>query len=587
MSKSISLEIERAWDLLNEGKVSKLKETLKLIDEIENIENLKPEEKLTCSYLKGLAMMGLYRLEESIRIGEQLDKESKVLNKPLFSIDALYLKFCALYTYGMWPFIVEDINNCEMLLKSVTQEPTSETEPREATFYYLKGYLHNFKGEFDLAIELQKKSLAIYERYSHYSFMIPNCLEIMGEIYEGKGELEMALNSHKNALELSEGKNMLIILSALSFYYIGKIYYQQGKLDQAIEFLKKDMNILENIDTLLGINLPHYSGLVYDILIRIYLDKNSIDVAREYMARFQKYNIEKKIPSFIFYLSKARLLISSNRTRDRADAERELRKIIESSGEKSKFYSLSFSPVYTPALIELSDLYFEEYKTTHNSEILEEIQPLIKKLLKESKRVNSYSLQAHTYLLQAKLSLLDMNIGDARRNITKAQRIAEGHGLQLLARSISIEHDKLLEYLDKLKSTKESDVLISERVDIASLSTIIERMQGKRTLDPPEMIDEEPFLLLIIGQDGITYFSHPFMEDWDFDDLFGSFMSAFNKFSSEIFEKSIDRIKIDENLILIKPVKPFLVCYVIKGQSYPALQKLNRFSDAIKWKPDI
>jgi tetratricopeptide (TPR) repeat protein len=397
----------------------------------------------------------------------------------------------------------------------------------------------------------------------------------------------MALNSHKNALELSEGKNMLIIVSAISFYYIGKIYYQQGKLDQAIEFLKKDMNILENIDTLLGINLPHYSGLVYDTLIRIYLDKNSIDVAREYMARFQKYNTEKKIPSFIFYLSKARLLKSSNRTRDRADAERELRKIIESSGEKSKFYSLSFSPVYTPALIELCDLYFGEYKTTHNSEILEEIQPLIEMLLKESERVNSYALQAQTLFLQAKLSLLQMNMGDARRYLTKAQRIAEEHNLQLLARSVSKEHDKLLEFLDKLENTRVSEIPITERIDLASLGEIIAQMQGKRTLDPPEIVDEQPILLLIIGQDGVSYFSHPFVEDWDFDDIFGSFMSTFNTFSSEIFEKSIDRIRIDDNFILINHVEQFLVCYVIKGQSYPGLQKLNRFSDAIKWKPDI
>lgn len=74
---------------------------------------------------------------------------------------------------------------------------------------------------------------------------------------------------------------------------------------------------------------------------------------------------------------------------------------------------------------------------------------------------------------------------------------------------------------------------------------------------------------------------------WDVQDLFSGFMSAFNSFSSEFFSKSIDRIKIDENIILLRPVESFMVCYVIKGQSYPALLKLTRFSDAIKWKPDI
>ncbi|MBY8991578.1 MAG: hypothetical protein KGD58_12545 [Candidatus Lokiarchaeota archaeon] len=81
--------------------------------------------------------------------------------------------------------------------------------------------------------------------------------------------------------------------------------------------------------------------------------------------------------------------------------------------------------------------------------------------------------------------------------------------------------------------------------------------------------------------------SDSFSEKWDFDDLFSSFMSAFNTFSGEIFSKSIDRIKIDENVILMKPIKTFLLCYVIKGQSYPAQQKLTQFSDAIKSDPEI
>ena len=64
-------------------------------------------------------------------------------------------------------------------------------------------------------------------------------------------------------------------------------------------------------------------------------------------------------------------------------------------------------------------------------------------------------------------------------------------------------------------------------------------------------------------------------------------MSAFNTFSSEIFSNSIDRVKIADNTILIKPVESFLVCYIIKGQSYPAQQKLTRFSDAVKASPEI
>ena len=55
----------------------------------------------------------------------------------------------------------------------------------------------------------------------------------------------------------------------------------------------------------------------------------------------------------------------------------------------------------------------------------------------------------------------------------------------------------------------------------------------------------------------------------------------------EIFSKSIDRIRVGENTILINPVELFLACYVIKGPSYLALQKLTRSTDAIKEYTEI
>jgi hypothetical protein len=37
-------------------------------------------------------------------------------------------------------------------------------------------------------------------------------------------------------------------------------------------------------------------------------------------------------------------------------------------------------------------------------------------------------------------------------------------------------------------------------------------MQGTRALDPPEMIEEEPVLLLIKGQDGVSYFNQSLLD---------------------------------------------------------------------------
>ncbi len=198
-----------------------------------------------------------------------------------------------------------------------------------------------------------------------------------------------------------------------------------------------------------------------------------------------------------------------------------------------------------------------------------------------------YGVLAEVKLLQAKVTLIQMDFEEAQRLLTQAQRVAELYGITITAQKISSEHDNYLEKLSEWKSLKEREAPISERLKLASVEGVLERLQGKRAIEPPELVAEEPIVLLIMDKSGISYFNYSFRKDWDFDWLFSSFMSAFEIFSSEVFSESIDRIKIGENLILINPVESFLVCYVIKGQSYPGLQKLNRFSKAIKENTEI
>ncbi|UCC18498.1 MAG: hypothetical protein JSV62_10325, partial [Promethearchaeota archaeon] len=212
---------------------------------------------------------------------------------------------------------------------------------------------------------------------------------------------------------------------------------------------------------------------------------------------------------------------------------------------------------------------------------------LINRLLNFAESQHSFSLLAETNLLRGKLALIQMNLGSARQLFTKAERIADEHGLHLLARTISNEHDKLLKQLKKWEDLRKDKSSVSERLKYVEIDKTLNHMMRKQMLNPPALIEEDPILLLIMSEAGNTYFKHNFIKDWDYKGLFSSFISAFNTFSSEIFSKTIDRIKIGENIIFLKPVEQFLICYVSKGQSYPAIKKLNKFSDSIKTKSDI
>jgi len=47
----------------------------------------------------------------------------------------------------------------------------------------------------------------------------------------------------------------------------------------------------------------------------------------------------------------------------------------------------------------------------------------------------------------------------------------------------------------------------------------------------------------------------------------------------------VERIKHQENTLLLKNVEPYLFSYVFEGQSYSAIQKLDRFIEKLQSSP--
>ncbi|MFX0156379.1 MAG: tetratricopeptide repeat protein, partial [Candidatus Hodarchaeota archaeon] len=432
------------------------------------------------------------------------------------------------------------------------------------TIYYAKG-------DFNLALDFGKRSLALKELGP---FSRANTLVALGSIYREKGELEKALKYYKQGIKLSEEKGFFSSLNA-ALMRTGTTYRMKGDYKQALKYIKKQQALVRR-----DIGFAHLVSL-FDLFL-IHLESNSNELAQQALDSLKELADRirsSKIASQTYLLAKALLLKTKNRARYKVEAENILKQIIDDDILYVQYFILS--------LVSLCELLFEELYEYNELEILDELDPLITRLLVIAEDQNSYLYLAEGKLLQAKLALIQMDFDKAKLFFTQAQRIAEMRGLNLLAHKISSEHDILLEQINEWENLKKKDAPMAERIELASVDGVIDRLQGKRAVEPPELVDEEPILLLIMDNSGATYFSHPFISNWDFSDLFSSFMSAFNTFMDEIFSKSIDRIRVGENTILINPIEPFLTCYVIKGQSYPALQKLARFSEAIRENTEI
>jgi tetratricopeptide (TPR) repeat protein len=426
-------------------------------------------------------------------------------------------------------------------------------------------------GNVNKALELIQESLSI-ETISKFGKAYS--LHIQGEIYRTKGLLDYALENYKEEFKLNKEISNDLLIGA-SFIGIGTIYRQKGENYEGKQYFEQAILHFEELGMDTGIVLP----ALYLVLMN--LDEKSQEQANYYLSKLQKVADQTKnqYNQQAYQLAMSHILRATSRMRDNAEAEGLLKQILEGDVINQEYHVL--------ALISLCDLYLEELSIYNNQDVLEEINPLLIQLLGMAEAQNSFLNLAEGKLLQAKLALIQKDLEEAKLILTEAQQIAEEHGLNLLAQKISQEHDLFLEKVDEWEKLKKQGAPMAERIELASFDGVIDRLQGKRPVEPPELVDEEPILLLIMDNSGATYFNHSFATNWDYNDLFSDFLSAFNTFSSEIFSKSIDRIRIGENIILINPVEPFLACYVIKGQSYPALQKLTRFSKAIRENSEI
>jgi len=494
--------------------------------------------------------LGLQWLTLQEKIGEKLD------------IARIYWHLGEVYLLKGEPTIALDY-----AMKSLDIQKELNNQVGIATSLSLVGLSYYSKGEFDQALKFSKQSLTVDEISS---FTKHATLHLLGAIYKEKGELDRTLSYYNRAVTLAENEdyNEGFIENMMG---IGAIYRMKGEHNLATEYLKRSLELSEKNKSLYGMN----ASLFYLVLLN--LDINSREQAHKYLSQLRELvdQTGSKIFNQMHQIAKALYLKKSGRIRNRTEAENLLKQIVEND--------IASPRLYFSAIVNLCDLFLEELYMTNNSEVLGELNPLITKIFKISENQRAYLWLAEIKLLQAKLALIQMDIEAAKRLFTQAQQIAEFHGLNLLAIKISSEHDNLLDQLNEWDNLKTKNAPMSERIMLASFDGVVNRMQGKRAIEPPKLTPEVPVLLLIIGEGGFPLFSNQFTEKYTFEeDIISGFLSAFNTFSGELFSKGLDRAKFGDYMILMQAVSTFSVCYLFKGQTYLAKQKLTQFTVQIQ-----
>jgi len=443
----------------------------------------------------------------------------------------------------------------------------------------LVGNIYANKGELNQALRFLNKCLS-FKGISNYNRF--TCFESLANVYVRKNELNRSVEYLNRAKKIAQESNFEILKPRI-LNQLGYLHYLKGETDLAIELYESSRVISQRV------NYESITPRIFLVLAN--LEKGSRKQAQEYLTQLEKISIiDRSYTSKLsFKVAKSMMLKTSGRTRNRAEAELLFQNIIEESNNKElQFQSGATSDMKMFSLINLCDLYLEDLSLSNDLEVLEDIQPLIKQMIEFANEKHSVIYLAETKLLQAKLALIQLKTTEAERLLVEAQHIAEKHEFDLLAMKISTDHDTLLTQLDVWNDFKEKDAPVSERVKLASLDGNIERLQRKRRIESVELVEEESTILLIIGEGGTLIFSCPFTDEWERDEeLFSSFLSAFTSFSDEFFSEELDRVKFGQYTVLMESVSSYSVCYLYKGQTYPAKQKLTKFTERLQNTTEI
>ncbi|MHA2252309.1 MAG: tetratricopeptide repeat protein [Candidatus Kariarchaeaceae archaeon] len=449
-----------------------------------------------------------------------------------------------------------------------------DNKSRIARSYNNIGHIHNFKGDLDLALEYQFKSLSLNELLTDELSIARNFNNI-GLILQQQGDLTESLYYHEKHFEIVNRIGSKADLAA-SYVNLGMVYKIQGELVKAEEYFTRCLKIDKEVSSEIDIAESMYNLFLVKL-------NNSIIEAEEILYELSELDRKSgaKIINIRYRIANALFLKKSKRTISRAKSQEILDQLVREE--------IVDNELTVFAKLNLCELLLFELKNIGEEEVLDELKELVQNLLFYAKEQNTWLLLTEIYLIQSKLALLELDLEEAQKLTNQAQIIADTKGLTNLSVKILNQFDKLNEQQLMIKQLVEKSAPLSEKVEGLKLEDMISEIIEKK----PERISEvpdDPAMLLILNNSGISLFLKKFGEGLKFDDnLIGGLLTAIHTLSEDVFatQGSIQRIKHDEFTIMLKPIDDLLFCYVFTGQSYTALKRLNKFIDSLQQSKTI
>ncbi len=437
--------------------------------------------------------------------------------------------------------------------------------------YEIKSHLFYEKDEIEKAIYYCNKSLEfrikrgniieIAHAHSWSSFLnISN---------HDQGEAE------KRILEMIDYSTKITIPRWKAYFSTNaaRFFESIGMDKKALNYLEKSREILKSSDDIEAFaDTLHY-------IIKLSINLNYLEYCHliiDDLNELSKKNTDNQKIGILFQLDKALILENSSRLKDKINAQVILRDLISKYEIKDR--------LYIEILMNYCNMLFVELYYSYEENILKELEEMSEIIYNEAKSKSLWPILTQALLLKAKIALNKMDINTSFSYLIEAERLADQKGLILLAKEISMQHDNLLDLVEKIKSDPNNKDLIKNLLEINSNSLLYSLPQEK--VNKFEAKSKNiPKYLIIWSKKGLNLFSYSFSKEKNAlkPNFLANFLSAFDQFGKQALtsEGSIDRIRHGEYTIIIKKIHPFNVGYIFIGDSYTSTRKLKKFIDFI------
>ncbi|OLS26276.1 MAG: Photosystem I assembly protein Ycf3 [Candidatus Heimdallarchaeota archaeon LC_2] len=540
-----------------------------LIDNIEEKHQLEAKIYKSVVYVrKGDFGKGLKIANESIKLAKK--KKNKTLE-----IAARVAKTNALNKIDNYEIGLTFALETEKIYNKLQARGKTKLLEWIGHLYNLIGIFYDYKGDFDLALLYYKQGLEKREQLDDQSG-VAKSLNNIGEIYRIKGELDLSLDYYLQSLNhfvLTENQINL----AMVYSNIGALYNQKGNTDLGLDYLRKALRMLENHEDNLVLAEIYYKFIVLS------LDINQHKEAVNYYKQLCSISVkdENKFVIAFKQIAQALILKNTNRTKTKAQAQEIFEEIINQE--------ILMVELTVFALLNLCEMLLNELKLYGDEDILIELHEYSNRLLEIATEQSSSLIQVEAYIIQSRISLLELDIDKARKLLTQAQLISEVKGLQKLAIRISVDHDALLSSIDRWNKLIEDEAPFEDRLELADFEDIMKKLVRKK-IDIPEIVEETPLLFLILDEAGNSKYTKRFSQSRAINEtLVGVFLTAIISFTKTAFSSNepVERINHQDYTIILKSTHSYVFCYVFKGPSYYAVQKIDKMLEIVKDSPKI